>query len=254
MKYYSFTQKIKLILLTGFISGAFFYSFNERAGTFFAQHPAYKKLLKESLSQAKVPNQNYLNASFPYTKSILRDLKKINQRQSFFDEIEMRSIDRALSHFDSQLNNPSKNRDTFQAFRGTWQGKDQSIMISRDAIKHTKEKDMNLQYIEFRGPKGNSVYGLNSIKQQGKLVHSKIVDGNLTEVFERVGVIIDEKKIIWLTKLLGDTKKNSYRISVDQVMDGLLNVKSVDIDFKEKIGIIDKVNFSSHQFSRKERL
>lgn len=250
MKYYSFPQKIKLILLSLVIGGAFFYLFKHRASTFFARHPAYKKLIKEHQDVPVTSRKQILSKRFPHSPSILRDLEKINQKQTFFDKSEIGSIREALSLASNKLSRRKETVDAFRSFRGVWKGEDRSVLISRDSIKHSKEHGLNLQYLEFRGPKGTSAYGLNSLKDDSTFVFSKIVDGNLSEVFERVGVMINSKKIVWLTKILNQSKKDRYRISIDQVMDGLLNVKSVDIDFKEKIGKIDKVNFSTHQFVR----
>jgi hypothetical protein len=248
---YSPIQKLKFVFLFLFLGGAFFFSFKQRVGTFFTKHPAYKKLLDHQSQTSAQKVSNVFKKNYPHTAEVVRDLEKINLKRKFFDESELEHVKDLVV----QLRSPSslenkKLVDPFKSFRGTWKGEDNSLLISKDRVIDSENKKAKLQYLEFRNPNGTSAYGLNSSFYNAKMIFSKVVDGKLNSLFDRIGMVINQQKIIWLTKRDGQGDKQSYRISIDHVMDGLLNVKSVDVDFKLDKGKIEKVNFSSHQFSR----
>ena len=248
---YSPIQKLKLVFLFLFLGGAFFFSFKQRVGTFFTKHPAYKKLLDHQRQTSPQKVSKVFKENYPYTAEVVRDLEKINSKRKFFDETELEHVKNLVVRLkDPVTSQQSKLVDPFKSFRGTWKGEDNSLLISKDRVIDSENKKTKLQYLEFRNPNGTSAYGLNSSFYNAKMIFSKVVDNKLNSIFDRIGMVIDQQKIIWLTKRGTSGDKQSYRISIDHVMDGLLNVKSVDVDFKSEIGKIEKVNFSSHQFSR----
>lgn len=248
---YSPAQKLKFFILFLGLAGAFFFSFKARVGTFFTKHPAYKKLIDHQTEVSSQEVAKVFKDNYPHTDEVVRDLEKINSKRKFFNDNELDLV----RNFIKELKNPknissSLKVDPFKNFRGTWKGEDDSLLISKDRVIDSENKKSKLQYLEFRNPNGTSAYGLNSSFQNAKVIFSRILDNKLNSIFDRIGLVVDQKRIIWLTKTEGKEDKRSYRISIDHIMDGLLNVKSVDVDFRSKIGKIEKVNFSSHQFSK----
>ena len=229
---------------------AFFFSFKQRVGTFFTKHPAYRKLIdhQKKISSQKVAT--VFRENYPYTDDVVRDLEKINSKRKFFDTSELNLVKNSLKKLKEPQKFSNNKTDPFKNFRGAWKGEDNSLLISKDRIIDTYDKKNKLQYLEFRNPNGLSAYGLNSSFENAKVFFSRILDHKLNSIFDRIGVFINENKILWLTKSNSDEEKKTYRISIDHIMDGLLNVKSVDIDFKSNIKKVEKVNFSSYQFSR----
>lgn len=255
MKNFELNQKFKLILLTFAISGAFFYSFKERSKTFFSKHPVYKSIRDnhERILSKNEQKSKVLKNVFPRSASILNDLEKINSKQSFFDQYEMDVIRGVLSDVDAittEKQSRSPSSDPFERFRGIWQGSDQSLLVSKDTIKFNEEKKMSLQYLEYRTPGGGRVYGINAKNNDEKFIVSEVRTPEYKKIFSRIGVWISQTKILWLTQLPKINGLEQYRLSIDEVIDNILNVKSADINFKLESKKIDKVNFSSHQFQK----